>query len=93
MEFRPERWLPTNPDLDRCNHYLVPFSRGSRMCLGLNLAYAELYIALAMMFRHKDYELFETVRERDVDFVRDFFVGETSANTKGVRIRYASLSA
>jgi cytochrome P450 len=35
MEFRPERWLPSNPNLDRCNRYLVPFGRGSRMCIGL----------------------------------------------------------
>ncbi|OGM48078.1 hypothetical protein ABOM_002892 [Aspergillus bombycis] len=41
-EFRPERWLD-NPRLDR---YLVPFSKGARQCLGINLAYAEVYMAL-----------------------------------------------
>ncbi|KAI1155102.1 cytochrome P450 [Nemania diffusa] len=89
MEFRPERWLPSNPNLEQCNRYLMAFSRGSRMCLGINLAHAELYIVLAALFRHKEFELYDTVRERDVDFTRDFFVGETSASTKGVRIKYA----
>ncbi|MCJ1311414.1 hypothetical protein MMC25_005085 [Agyrium rufum] len=45
-EFQPERWLE-NPRLD---HYLVSFSKGSRQCLGINLAYAEMYTALAAIF-------------------------------------------
>ncbi|MCJ1308869.1 hypothetical protein MMC25_002524 [Agyrium rufum] len=45
--FRPERWLE-NPRLDR---YLVSFSKGSRMCLGINMAYSEMYICLAAIFR------------------------------------------
>ncbi|RYC56143.1 hypothetical protein CHU98_g10064 [Xylaria longipes] len=93
MEFRPERWLPSNPNLDRCNRYLLAFGRGSRMCLGINLAHAELYIAIASLFRQREFALYDTVRERDVDFTRDFFVGETSASAKGVRIKYAKLSA
>ncbi|KAI1757957.1 cytochrome P450 [Xylaria castorea] len=92
-EFQPERWLPSNPNLDQCNRYLVAFSRGSRMCLGINLAHAELYIAIASLFRHREFELHDTVRERDVDFTRDFFVGETSATAKGVRVKYGKLSA
>ncbi|KAI0483788.1 cytochrome P450 [Xylaria cf. heliscus] len=93
MEFRPQRWLSSNPNLDRCNRYLVAFSRGSRMCLGLNLANAELYIAIASLFRRREFDLHNTVRERDVDFTRDFFVGETSASGKGVRVKYAKSSA
>ncbi|KAI1356037.1 cytochrome P450 [Xylaria sp. FL0043] len=88
MSFQPERWLPGNPNLDLCNRYLVAFSRGSRMCLGINLAHAELYIALAALFHQREFELHDTVRERDVDFSRDFFVGETSASAKGVRVKY-----
>ncbi|KND87123.1 Trichodiene oxygenase [Tolypocladium ophioglossoides CBS 100239] len=45
-QFRPERWLD-NPRLDR---YLVSFSKGARQCLGINLAYAELYMALGAVF-------------------------------------------
>lgn len=35
MKFRPSRWLAENPDLQRISHHFVPFSRGTRMCLGL----------------------------------------------------------
>ncbi|KAI0871064.1 putative flavonoid 3-hydroxylase [Hypoxylon argillaceum] len=89
-KFDPERWLPGNPNLDLCNRYYMPFSRGTRSCVGLNVAYAELYIVLATLFRAVDFDLHDTVRERDVDFVRDFFVGETSADSRGVRVKYGS---
>ncbi|KAK5626012.1 hypothetical protein RRF57_001728 [Xylaria bambusicola] len=92
MMFQPERWLPSNPNLDRCNRYSVAFSRGSRMCIGINFAHAELYIAIATLIHRRRFELYDTIRERDVDFTRDFFVGETSAATKGVRVNYAMSS-
>ncbi|KAL9073901.1 MAG: hypothetical protein Q9157_004568 [Trypethelium eluteriae] len=38
MEFKPERWLPENPELDRISRYYLPFSCGSRMCLGMKFA-------------------------------------------------------
>lgn len=46
-KFIPERWLQSN-DLD---HWLVAFSRGPRMCLGINLAWAEMRIAFAHVYR------------------------------------------
>ncbi|KFY46117.1 hypothetical protein V495_02642 [Pseudogymnoascus sp. VKM F-4514 (FW-929)] len=45
--FLPERWIG-NPQLSK---YLISFSKGTRQCIGINLAYAELYIALARIFR------------------------------------------
>ena len=41
--FQPERWLPLETEGRRLQKYLIAFSRGSRQCLGMNLAYAELY--------------------------------------------------
>lgn len=48
-KFSPERWLDgKGPDLEK---YLVSFSRGSRSCFGINLAYAELYLGLVAIWR------------------------------------------
>lgn len=47
-EFRPERWLD-DPD-GKLDRYIVAFSGGSRICLGFNLAWAELYIFVAGLF-------------------------------------------
>ncbi|KAH7333290.1 cytochrome P450 [Rhexocercosporidium sp. MPI-PUGE-AT-0058] len=40
--FKPERWI-NNPGLGK---YYYAFSKGPRHCLGMNLAYAEIYILL-----------------------------------------------
>jgi cytochrome P450 len=86
-EFRPERWLE-NPRLDR---YLLSFSKGSRQCVGINLAYAELYMALGGIFRKfaklrdkKTLTLYETSRE-DVEIVSDMFLPCVKKGSKGVR--------
>ncbi|CAI7604649.1 unnamed protein product [Penicillium manginii] len=68
LDFRPARWLEseeevesedgkTNPkshNKSNLDHWLVPFSRGPRMCFGMNLAWAEMYIAFATMIRNFD---------------------------------------
>jgi cytochrome P450 len=83
-EFRPDRWLQGNPR-ERLDRYLVPFSKGTRACLGMNLASAEIYITLAAVFREFDMELYETTRE-DVDTVHDFFISSPRLDSKGVRV-------
>ncbi|KAI9830709.1 MAG: hypothetical protein M1826_004538 [Phylliscum demangeonii] len=48
--FDPDRWL--DPAAAKAlEKHIVAFGRGSRICVGVNLAYCELYIALATFFR------------------------------------------
>ncbi|KAF5355464.1 hypothetical protein D9758_006320 [Tetrapyrgos nigripes] len=69
--FNPDRWLtPESKDLET---YLVPFSRGPRMCLGINLAWCELYLILGSVFRRLDFELYDTSIEDFKDF-KEIFV-------------------
>ncbi|KAL9122678.1 MAG: hypothetical protein Q9187_000764 [Circinaria calcarea] len=94
-EFRPERWIE-NPRLDK---YLIAFSRGSRNCLGINLAYQELYTMCAGIFRKYDLydgtgkqqyptlELYDTIRERDVDMNFDYIVPFYAKGSKSVQIK------
>ncbi|KAJ5107841.1 cytochrome P450 [Penicillium angulare] len=98
-DFRPERWLDPTPEMERA---YVPFGRGSRMCVGMkcprkwktnirgSFALAEIYICLAHLVRELDLDLYDTVKERDFDIVRDCFVGEVSPASKGVRVTFAS---
>ena len=83
-EFRPDRWLQKNSK-ERLDRYLAPFSKGTRGCLGINLAHAELYLTLATVFHEFDMELFETTRE-DVDVVHDAFSAAPRLNSKGIRV-------
>lgn len=81
-KFDPNRWL-NNPE--KAEKYLVPFSKGTRQCLGINLATAEIYLTLATVFRRFNMELYETTA-RDAEIAHDFFIPHGHADSKGVRI-------
>ncbi|RAH80712.1 cytochrome P450 [Aspergillus japonicus CBS 114.51] len=85
---QPERWLhdPRGPDgLHPLTHYLTVFGRGTRMCLGLNLAYAELYIGFATLIRRHRLRLVGTT-VRDVAFYAENTILSPWTGTKGVRV-------
>ncbi|THC99244.1 hypothetical protein EYZ11_001243 [Aspergillus tanneri] len=86
--FKPERWLndPIAPDGKKLTRYLVSFGRGTRSCLGINLAYAEMYISMANVYRSFEFELFDTDRDA-VDCYRDMFLPHAKPGTRGVRVR------
>ena len=83
-KFRPDRWLKADSK-ERLDKYLVNFSKGTRSCLGINLARAEIYLTLAAVFNQFDMELYKTTRE-DVDIVHDFFNPSARTDSKGVRV-------
>ena len=84
-KFDPERWLKGEESQRLQKEHLASFSRGARRCIGMHLAYAELYLALARIFRRFDMELYET-RRRDVDAVLDFFIPKPVEGGNGVRV-------
>jgi cytochrome P450 len=53
--FNPDRWLGTEGKA--LEQWLVAFSKGPRSCLGINLAWCELYIAFATMLRRFEMRL------------------------------------
>ncbi|KAK3336174.1 cytochrome P450 CYP542B3 [Cercophora scortea] len=93
--FKPERWL--GPEAERAENYLTVFGGGRRVCLGKALSQAELYLALAKMWRVWGGEsdqragdrgvvrLFET-EERDTRMAADYFIPIPWTGTKGIRV-------
>ncbi|KAL2065828.1 hypothetical protein VTL71DRAFT_3498 [Oculimacula yallundae] len=93
LVFRPERFVE-NPRLDK---YQLAFSRGSRRCLGMALAYSELYTILSGIFRKYDLydgtgkqsgptlELYQTGRD-DVDMFADHVTPHVREESLGVRV-------
>lgn len=98
-KFRPERWI----EEPRLSRYQFAFCKGSRVCVGKNLALAELYLMLATLFRaygsrnvrmpgDKGFlELWET-DESDVECYVDAFVPLAKVGSKGVRCKAYSWS-
>jgi cytochrome P450 len=86
--YRPERWLDLDESTAREMHRnLVPFSRGSRVCIGMHLAWAEVTLMLAALFRPSGprMELFET-KEEDVIAAHDYIVPLPRLDSRGVRV-------
>ncbi|KAI8943078.1 hypothetical protein NX059_001110 [Plenodomus lindquistii] len=70
--FRPERWLEAAARGERLDKYLVTFTKGTRMCLGINLAYAELYLVTAALVLNFGFELVNGTGLEDVIPYRDY---------------------
>jgi cytochrome P450 len=93
--FRPERWIE-NPRLDK---HLISFSKGTRICLGINLAYSELYVLLGGIVRHYEvYDgtntqtsptlaLYDTTYEKDIKVRYDYLVPFPTIGSKGVQVK------
>lgn len=92
--FRPERWLD-DPDITggkgaSFSQYKVAFGRGARSCLGRELAYVELFLGIATIFRRFQMELYDTTSEA-IEFHMDRFVPKPKPGTKGVRVLVTGL--
>ncbi|KUL89806.1 hypothetical protein ZTR_00581 [Talaromyces verruculosus] len=83
--FKPERWIEAKQNNTRLDRYMVSFGRGSRQCVGINLAYAELFLTLATVLSRFDMKIYKTTTE-DVRVTRDYFVGVPEPGSQGVRV-------
>ncbi|KAK2733102.1 hypothetical protein FQN57_002313 [Myotisia sp. PD_48] len=87
-QFMPERWIDSNGKRRRdLEGYLVTFSKGTRQCIGINLAFAEMYFGIAAIFRNfaTRAKLYET-DIHDVVMKCDYFVPVAKSDSKGVRV-------
>ncbi|KAH6915232.1 benzoate 4-monooxygenase cytochrome P450 [Coprinopsis sp. MPI-PUGE-AT-0042] len=69
-KFWPERWLESTPHLVK---YLVPFSKGPRMCPGVNMAWAELYLTIGTLVRRLEMNIVDT-SETDIAEFDEVFI-------------------
>jgi len=51
FDFDPDRWLPPREEQENRQHSFIPFGGGPRLCLGVNFAWAEMRVMLALLLR------------------------------------------
>ncbi|KAI9716070.1 MAG: hypothetical protein M1828_000481 [Chrysothrix sp. TS-e1954] len=73
--FKPERWLADGGSLQKqVGDAFSPFGAGSRTCLGIHLAWMELRLAVATLFREcRGMKLAEEMTQEEMVF-EDFFL-------------------
>lgn len=88
--FSPERWLPLSTNGAKLMKHFMPFGRGTRNCVGMELGKAEVLTTLATVFRKfgRTMRLVDTTRERDVDIVADYFFALPSPENNGVVVAF-----
>lgn len=91
--FLPERWLsqpasgkPNNTNGNPLKRYFVPFTRGPRQCLGMDLAYAEMYLTAAIILRRFPLTELYNTGKGDVDVAHDFFNPYPNLDSEGVKV-------
>lgn len=68
--WRPERWLPGHEGyFGGMEKYLKTFSQGTRVCAGVELAWVELKLITATLFRRFDMRIDEKAGVGDADIV------------------------
>ncbi|KAI0485341.1 putative P450 monooxygenase [Xylariaceae sp. FL0804] len=82
--FSPSRWLTGDTNLER---FFVVFGKGSRSCLGLNLAWAELYLSAAQILSPDRFTfLLHETDKSDVEPVHEFLVPLPKLDSRRVRV-------
>ncbi|GME34413.1 Cytochrome P450 [Neofusicoccum parvum] len=56
-QFRPERWLEGKEKSVEMDRYFLTFGYGSRVCIGKNIAFLEMYKLVPTLVRKFDFEL------------------------------------
>lgn len=80
-EFLPERWLDDPVREAENEKNFISFSRGSRNCVGMQLAYAELFYGFAHVFRRFEITRAESMTDVDMEWY-DAFVVATYGHLK-----------
>jgi len=82
--FDPERWVDSTA-ARKLDKYLVTFSKGNRQCVGMPLAYCEIYVTLGTLFRKfSDLDVEEiTAEELEYD---DYFAANPPDDARRLHI-------
>ncbi|KAJ3578944.1 hypothetical protein NPX13_g1623 [Xylaria arbuscula] len=78
LHFEPDRWLGQG---SKAHKAYAPFGQGTRMCIGMHLAWAELYIAIASLVIRFDFK-FSPEALKDVTWASDQFTIGTEARNR-----------
>lgn len=71
--FKPSRWLDTNGGTEDMRKVFMPFTKGTRQCLGQSMAMFEMRIIIATFVKNYHLGISQKTKPEDMDFV-DYFL-------------------
>lgn len=88
-DFKPERWI--GEEGKRLQKYQLAFGRGARKCLGINVANAEILLAIAALSQY-NLDLFQTDLD-DILIQHEYQVAYPKLDSKGVQMKISTRTA
>jgi cytochrome P450 len=73
-KYDPSRWLTTEGGTDDMKELFMPFGKGRRGCMGMNLATMEMKLAIATLFKRYTVKVSEQMKEDDMDIIDRFAI-------------------
>ncbi|EPS45426.1 hypothetical protein H072_604 [Dactylellina haptotyla CBS 200.50] len=64
----PTRWLDSSNNLRQMDNYFMPFSRGARICIGMDLAMVEMKTILARLVRRYEMQFAEGFQDEFMEW-------------------------
>ncbi|KAI0441625.1 cytochrome P450 [Xylaria telfairii] len=85
-EFKPERWLNEVNSIDE-KRYNIPFGKGTRSCPSKEASTQFIQLTLATLIQRFDFEMYDTIWERDVAIKTESIVVAPSKASQGIKIK------
>lgn len=79
-EFNPDRYWSADSKTTEAQRLLVAFGKGTRSCVGINLAFTELYLTIAALVGAIDMRIAPGTTESDVSLIQELFIGVMPEN-------------
>lgn len=76
--FQPDRWLDPKAVTPEMKTMMMPFSVGSRACLGISLAWMELKVITSALVRHYEVSLAPGTTDESMTFWDHFLAAPKS---------------
>ncbi|KAI0468832.1 cytochrome P450 [Xylaria cf. heliscus] len=85
-EFNPERWLNEVNPIDEKRYY-IPFGKGARGCPSKEFATQFIQLTLATLVQRFDFEMDDTIWDRDVAIEAESMLTAPSKASKGIKVK------
>ncbi|KAI0447296.1 cytochrome P450 [Xylaria telfairii] len=86
LEFKPERWMEKEHQIDEKRHF-VAFGKGARSCPGKDFATNLIQLTVATLIQRFEFEIIDTIWERDVAVSRESTFTAPSFGSDGVKLK------
>ncbi|KAI1332885.1 cytochrome P450 [Xylariaceae sp. FL0255] len=86
LKFNPERWLDSEHPIDE-KRYNIPFGKGARGCPSKEFATQFIQLTLATLVQRFDFEMGDTVYDRDIAISTQSILTAPSKASTGIKLK------